>query len=170
MHLHSSRHGRLPGFRQCCCLALVSMLLFSGCASTRVAPPQADSQAQQKQVEERLAEILNAAETRDFSRLDSYHWYGEKFTKFGSGPGKRLDAEAAREGEHNGLRAATGLKLRADDLKVDVFGGTAVATFILTASFQAGAEPVTKHERGTLVLVRKEGSWKIVHEHFSAAQ
>jgi ketosteroid isomerase-like protein len=169
MHLHSSRHGSLSGFRQCCCLALV-FILVSGCASTRIAPPEADSQAQQKQVEERLVEILKAAETKDFARLDSYHWYGERFTKFGSGPGNRLDAEAAREGEHKGLSAATGLKLRADDLKVDVFDETAVATFILTASFEAGAELVTKHERGTLVLVRKGGSWKIVHEHFSAAQ
>jgi ketosteroid isomerase-like protein len=25
-------------------------------------------------------------------------------------------------------------------------------------------------ERGTLVLVKHEGSWKIVHEHFSAVE
>jgi len=35
---------------------------------------------------------------------------------------------------------------------------------------QSGAEAITKRERGTLVFVKHEGSWKIVHEHFSAAE
>jgi hypothetical protein len=30
------------------------------------------------------------------------------------------------------------------------------------------AEAITKRERGTLVFVLHEGSWRIVHEHFSA--
>ena len=102
-------------------------------------------------------------------RLDSYHWYGPHFTKF-AGTGPRLDAAAAREGEHKGLSALAGLKLRADDLQIDVFHDTAVATFTMVATFQSGADTITKRERGTLVLVKHDGSWKIVHEHFSAGE
>jgi len=115
------------------------------------------------------SEIINAVETKDFPRLDSYHWYGPHFTKF-AGKGQRLDAVAAREGEHKGLSALAGLKLRADDLQIDVFDDAAVATFTSVATIQSGAEAITKRERGTLVFVQHEGSWKIVHEHFSAAE
>jgi ketosteroid isomerase-like protein len=144
------------------------VLLWAGCVSTKQAS-SAVSDAEQAPVKERLAEIFHAAETKDLARLDSYHWYGPHFTKF-AGTGKRMDAAAAREGEHTGLSALAGLKLRAEDLQVDVFSDTAVATFIATASFQAGADTVTKRERGTLVLIKRSGSWRIVHEHFSAAE
>jgi ketosteroid isomerase-like protein len=149
-------------------LTMASVLLWAGCVATRHAS-SAGPAAEEAQVKERLAAIFHAAETKDLARLDSYHWYGPHFTKFG-GTGKRMDAAAAREGEHKGLSALTGLKLRAEDLQIDVFGDTAVATFIAAASFQAGADMVTKRERGTLVLVKHSGSWKIVHEHFSAAE
>jgi len=46
----------------------------------------------------------------------------------------------------------------------------AVATFTMVATIQSGAEAITKRERGTLVLVKLQRSWKIVHEHFSAAE
>ena len=125
--------------------------------------------AEQTAVKRRLAEIFHAAETKDMTRLDSYHAYGPQFTKFASS-GHRMDAAASREGEHVGLRAAVGLKLQADDLKIDVFGNTAVATFFAAMSFQSGAEKVTKRERCTLVFVKSDRAWKIVHEHFSPAQ
>jgi ketosteroid isomerase-like protein len=127
------------------------------------------SSADETDVKRRLGEILDAAEKRDLVRLDSYHWYGPHFTKF-SGTGKRMDAAAAREGEHKGLSALMGLKLRTDALRIDVFDQAAVATFIMTASFRSDAQSVTKSERGTLVFVKHDGSWKIVHEHFSAAE
>jgi len=148
-----------------CALAL-ALVLLTGCAA---APPQASAPSSSEQVKQRLAEIFHAAETKDLPRLDSYHWYGPQFTKF-AGTGRRLDASAAREGEHKGLSALAGLKLRADDLQIDVFYDAAVATFTMVATIQSGAEAITKRERGTLVFVKHEGSWKIVHEHFSAAE
>ncbi len=144
----------------------MALVLLTGCAT---APPPASARSGSEQVKQRLAEIFNAAEEKDLSRLDSYHWYGPHFTKF-SGTGRRLDAAAAREGEHKGLSALAGLKLRADDLQIDVFNDAAVATFTMVATIQSGAEAITKRERGTLVFVQHEGSWKIVHEHFSAAE
>jgi ketosteroid isomerase-like protein len=145
----------------------MALALLTGCA---IVPPQPStpSTREQAQVQQRLAEIFHAAETKDFSRLDSYHWYGPHFTKF-AGTGHRLDAAAAREGEHKGLTALAGLKLRVDDLQIDIFHDTAVATFTMLATIQSGAGAIAKRERGTLVFVTHEGSWRIVHEHFSAA-
>ena len=152
----------------------MALVWLTGCAS---APPRssASSGREQAQVALRLAEIFHAAETKDLARLDSYHWYGPHFTKF-AGTGPRLDAAAAREGEHKGLSALAGLKLRADDLQIDVFDDTAVATFTMlamiggTSSASPQSNPIAKRERGTLIFVKHEGSWKIVHEHFSAAE
>ncbi len=149
-------------------LLALPLVLLAGCSSAprrTVAPPGSE----QAQVALRLGEIFDAAETKDLPRLDSYHWYERHFTKF-AGTGPRLDAAAAREGEHKGLSALTGLKLRAENLQVDVFRDSAVATFTMVITMQSGAETTTKRDHGTLVFVKHEGSWKIVHEHFSPAE
>ena len=111
--------------------------------------------------------MLDAAEKKDFERLDSYHFYGPTFTKFTGSSPERLDTTAARKGEHDGLGSINGLKMRDDDLKIDVFGNTGIATFILTYSFEAGGKTVQGRERSTLVFVKEMGEWKIVHEHLS---
>jgi ketosteroid isomerase-like protein len=155
-------------------LLALALVLLTGCAS---APPRAaaPSGSEHAQVALRLGEIIHAAETKDLALLDSYHWYGPHFTKFAS-KGPRLDAAAAREGEHKGLSALAGLKLRTEDLQIDLFHDAAVATFTMVAtiggtnSANPQTNPTTKRERGTLVFVKHEGSWKIVHEHFSAAE
>jgi ketosteroid isomerase-like protein len=146
-------------------LSLVIALL-SGCATAQ--PPATTRDAAETEVKRVLADILDAVEKKDVARLDSHHWYGPHFSKFSSS-GARFNAEQARAGEHKGLNAVTGLKLRTDDLKVDAFGDSAIATFVMVATLQSGAETLTKRERGTLVFVRHDGSWKIVHEHFSPA-
>ena len=112
-------------------LVPVVALLFAGCASAPTAKQTAGCPKEQAQIRRRLDEIIDAAEKKDFNRLDSYHLYGQKFTKFAPEAPGRQDAEAARKGEHEGLAAATGLAMRADDLKIDVFGRVAIATFVL---------------------------------------
>jgi ketosteroid isomerase-like protein len=156
------RSSRLGGF--VLCVVCVALVFLTACAT---APPRASASSANEQVRQRLTEIFHAAETKDLPRLDSYHWYGPHFTKF-AGTGPRLDAAAAREGEHKGLSALAGLKLTAENLQIDVFHDAAIATFTMVATIQSGPDAITKRERGTLVLVQHEGSWKIVHEHFSA--
>ena len=114
----------------------------------------------------RLAEL--AAEKKDMVRLDSYHYYGPHFTKFSGASPARQNAATARTGEHEGLGSIDGLLMQAEDLKIEVFGRTAVITFILDCSFMAGNHGVDKKEQATMILVRDGGQWKIVHEHFSA--
>jgi ketosteroid isomerase-like protein len=142
-------------------------MFCSGCAcqtTTRRTPSASEEQAQ---VKRRLAEIFDAAQKKDFNRLDSYHLYGDSFTKFAVGQLGRQDASAAQKGEHDGLASVNHLSMQADDLKIDIFGDAAIATFIMNYSFEAGTNKVAKSDRSTLVFVKDEGEWKIAHEHFS---
>src|SRR5258705_3169844 len=148
-------------------LAVVAVLLSGGCVSSPRTDPGRD-QVEQEQIESRLKEVFDAAEKKDLDRLDSYHLYGPAFTKFTTERSDRLNAEETRKGEHEALISVSGLKMRADELKIDVFDRTAVATFILNYGFTSGGETVQKKTRSTLVFVKDHGAWKIVHEHFSA--
>jgi len=143
------------------------LFLASGCACLRTPDSQADYPEESAQIEQRLREVLVAAESKDFERLDSYHLYGPKFTKFTGSSLGRLDADAARKGEHVGLGAINGLKTRADALKIDIFHDVGIATFILDHSFEAGGQTLNRRDRTTLVFVKVSGSWKIAHEHLS---
>ena len=150
----------------------VAALLLVGCASTptsRLTPQPAVAPGEEKaQIERRLKEIFDAAEKKDMDRLDSYHFYGPHFTKFSGATAARQDSAVARAGEHEGLGSIDGLLMQAENLKIEVFGSTAVATFILDCSFMAGNHGVDKKEQATMILVREGDQWKIVHEHFSA--
>jgi ketosteroid isomerase-like protein len=150
------------------CLPVLASALLSGCVCMRSTDIDAENPSEQTRIERRLNEILDAAAKKDFPRLDSYHLYGPKFTKFSPGQPGRLDAAAGRDGEHKGLGAVSDLMMRADDLKIDVIGDTGIATFNLAYSFTATGNRIEKKEHATLVLVNDGGAWKIVHEHFSA--
>lgn len=146
----------------------VLALMVAGCASTPPANLDAAHPEAQKQIQTRLQEIFDAATRKDFARLDSYHLYGPKFTKFATESPDRQDAATAREAEHNGLQAVSEMKVQVENLKVDVFSDVGVATFILRYRFAVGAATVEREAKGTIVLARDDQSWKIVHEHFSA--
>jgi ketosteroid isomerase-like protein len=143
-------------------------ILAAGCASSRRTGREVEERAAQGQIERRLQEVLAAAAGKDFERLDSYHRYGPQFTRFsGSSPG-RMNAAATRQAEHDGLASLQGLNMRAEALKIDVFGNVGIATFILDFSFESGGRTVRKRDRSTLVFVREGGEWRIAHEHLSS--
>jgi ketosteroid isomerase-like protein len=146
----------------------LAALLSSGCASAPVAKLAADYPKEQAEIRKRLNEVLDAAAKKDFVRLESYHSYDPKFTKFATEAPDRQDAEAACKGEHDGLSAARGLAMQAEGLKIDVFDDVGIATFVLNYSFKAGTSTIQKRARSTLVFVKDRSAWKIVHEHLSA--
>lgn len=59
---------------------------------------------EQAKVEERLQEIMSAAQNKDIDRLESYHLFGPKFTKFDDfEPLERQDAETTRRLEREAI-------------------------------------------------------------------
>jgi ketosteroid isomerase-like protein len=147
---------------------LGAALLAGGCRSMRTAGSKAEDPDARAQVERRLHEVLDAAERKDFDRLESFHLYGPKFTRFSGSSATRQDAAGTRKLEREGLAALDGLEMRAEDLKVDLFGNVAIATFILDCSFDTQGGTVRRRDRCTLVFVRENGVWRIVHEHLSS--
>lgn len=148
-------------------LGLGIVVLASGCASVRSVHVQADLPEARVKIERRLQEVFAAAESKDFDRLESYHLYGPKFSRFSGSSAARQDAATTRRIEHDGLASLQGLKMRAEALKVDVFADVGIATFILDYSFEAGGATVAKKDRTTMVFVKVDGEWKITHEHLS---
>ena len=99
--------------------AFAVALLAAGCASLPTTDPQADYPKERAQIERSLQGVFAAAEDKNFNRLDDYHYYGPKFTKFTGSSSERQDATVGRKAEHDGLASIKGLKMRADSLKID---------------------------------------------------
>ena len=156
--------NRMPATRH---LLPMAAILVAGCASVPRTNGPADDSQEQAQVQQTLYQIFDAAEKKDFNRVDGYHLYGPKFTKFAPEQPGRQDAAASRQGEHDGLSAINGLSMHANELKIDLFGDVAIATFIVDSHFKSGADTVERKARSTLVFVKDHGAWKIAHEHFS---
>jgi ketosteroid isomerase-like protein len=148
----------------------VLLLLCAGCASAPQSKQTRDDSQQKGEIQSVLNQIIEACEKKDLARLDTYHLYGPKFTKFDTGSPNRLDAVAARDGEHKGLTAATDLRMHADDLDIEIFGNTGISTFTLSYTFKTETGSMQKKTRATLVFVKDQGSWKIAHEHLSSLQ
>jgi ketosteroid isomerase-like protein len=123
----------------------------------------------QAAVERRLREIMNAAQTKDVDRLESYHLFGPKFTKFDDfEPLDRQDAETTRRLEDEAITGVKAFVPHVHDLKIDVFGPVAVSTFVFEYDVTTNDdEQLAVRARSTLVLAKDGTEWKIVHEHFS---
>ena len=108
------------------------------------------------------------------NKLISFHAYGEKFTEFNNG--KLYDSAGNEHNERSTFGVAVekgGVKKFAaldDEIKVAVyFGNVANVTFIsdFLLKFEGVDDPVKVNSLITLLFVKTEGKWKMVHEHHS---
>jgi len=155
------------GWRSASLLTVAAALLTS-CASSGTGRLNAEYPEKEAQIERRLNEIFDAARGKRWEVLEAAHFYGPKFSKFGAEKPGRQDASETREFERAGLAALDELSMQAKDLKIDVLGEVAVATFILDFSFRVGSDVFERRARATMVMVLADESWRIFHEHFSA--
>ncbi len=121
----------------------------------------------ERAVAETLRELMDAAEKKELDHVDSLHLYGPKFSKFDESGFARQDAAASQAAERKGLAAVTSFRAKVEDLKVDVFGPVAIATFVMNYTVEAGEVKVSNKARSTMVFARDGDKWKVVHEHHS---
>ena len=117
------------------------------------------------------------ADSEYMDKLISYHAYGDKFTEFNN---KQLYDSAGNEfNERNTfgvLVAEEGVKKFAalpGTMKVAVyFGNVANVTFVsdFELQFNGAGSPVPVKNQITLLFVKIDSSWKMVHEHHSLAE
>ena len=124
---------------------------------------------EQAKVEQRIRDIWSAVQNKDVDRLESYHLFGPKFTKFDDfEPLERQDAETTRRLEREAFTGVKAFVPNVTDLKVDVFGPVAVTTFVVDYDLTTeDDEELSLRARSTLVFAKDGPEWKIVHEHFS---
>jgi ketosteroid isomerase-like protein len=156
----------LEGLRQAA-VALFLPSLLSACQIGVGDIVNEQSATAQKDVENALNELLGAASRRDFARLEAMHLYGPKFSKWDRRHPGRQDAEMTRREERAGLEPLDAFRPAVESLKVDVFGRTAVATFIMPYEVVAGGQSGKATMRATLVWVKTDAGWRVAHEHFS---
>lgn len=165
---------------------LVGFAVLTGCQS----PPRSDFTEdrvrgtyanEQEEVERTLQGIFDAAERKDLDRLEQYHLFGPKFTKF-SEQGPRQDADVTSRSERQGIGGLLAFRPTLEDLKVDVFGEMAIATFTLRYEAVTTEQTLKGHSRATIVFVKvngdgdgagvedQDGDWRITHEHFSPVE
>lgn len=153
------------------CLFASFLILFTGYtqgneekqSTDLIGNPYPEAQAE---VKETLTEIFTAIQERDAERLLSFHAYGPKFTEFKNSLHRTGSTE--NEAEERGLVAAiSGFDYKLNDLKIDVFGEVAKVTF--HADFRPTIDGQNHRQvaQATLLFVKLENVWKIVHEHLS---
>ena len=148
------------------------LVLFSGCKPGSPDMKQdiitEEYPEEQSMIQKRINEILEVAKSRDIDRLESFHLYGPKFTKFDDmDPLTRQDAEMGKKSERETFTNLQVIDAGVEDLKVDVFGKVAIATFYMNYKGAVGKDTLSGKDRGTFVFVKDGDNWKITHEHFS---
>ena len=120
-----------------------------------------------KEVMETYDAIVQSIKEGDIERLISLHAYSPKFTEFKNGE-LRNDGEANETYERNIFSSVTEVvKFDSNDFKVAVYGDVANVTFHSDFHFRFGEDLVVVNDQITLLFVKTENGWKLVHEHHS---
>ena len=150
-------------------LALVSMISCNLNSTKQHDFIKYGYQEEQIKIEKLIHDILDSSKNKKFDKLESFHLYGPKFTKFDDWePLDKQDADMTRKSEREAFEALDNFSYELKDMKVDVFDKVAIATFIANYELQMGEDNALAKARGTMVFVKDGDNWKITHEHFSA--
>ena len=152
----------------CVLLACTAPLVFAGCtiekqeAKDLVNDPFID---QQTEIREAVLSIKKDIESSNIEGLQAIHLENEKFTKFGPRSFERQDVASTNESEAAFFSSISNAKYEARDLKIDVFGEVGIATYYPEVSFVRDGNDVKVSGRQTLIFLRTDSGWKLVHEH-----
>ena len=120
-----------------------------------------------QEVRETYEAIVQSIKEGDIDKLISLHAYSPKFTEFKNGE-LRNGGEENETYERNIFSAVTEVvKFDSNDLKIAVYGDVANVTFHSDFHFKFGEDLVVVNDQITLLFVKTENGWKLVHEHHS---
>jgi ketosteroid isomerase-like protein len=149
-------------------LSLPVLLLVVSCTSADynqqdlINDPFPDAQAELREVVESIAED---AMTANVEGLRAIHLNSDKFTKFGPRSFDRQDVASTNESETAFFSSVSDMNYEAKELKIDVFGDIGIVTYYPHVTFVKDGEKKEVSGRQTLVFLKTENGWKIVHEH-----
>jgi ketosteroid isomerase-like protein len=125
-------------------------------------------------VEKAIRAFFEAAKNKDLTALADFHASRDQFTKFDENPPyARQNLDEAFVFEQAAFANISDYNYSIDELRVDLLGDVAVASFYLSYSgmfvndYSFEGSPVRAKTRVTMVLARTPKGWKTVHEHLS---
>ncbi len=133
------------------------------------------SEQAKREVAAAVHSFFEAGKNGDLSSLMRMHGPSDIFTKFGDVPPyTRQGSEEAFAYEQASFANMSDYRYQLDDLRIDLAGGLAIATFYLDErgmivnDYSFEGRTVSTRSRVTMLLVKLDGSWRIIHEHFSS--
>ena len=112
--------------------------------------------------------------SKDLQSIQSMHYNDKRFSKFGDTPPyMRMDFNDACMHEELYFASVSDYDFKIEDLRVDIFDDTAIATFLiehtgmLVDDYSFTGRTMDVKSRATMVFQKKGSEWLIVHEHFS---
>ena len=126
-----------------------------------------DFPEEEQEVMETFGAIAQSIIDGDMDKLISFHAYGPKFTEFKNGD-PRNGSEANEAYERSVFGSITEVvKFDAKDLQIAVYGEVANLTFHSDFQLKFGDDLVVVNDQITLLFVKTNDGWKMVHEHHS---
>ena len=112
--------------------------------------------------------------SKDLQSIQRMHYNDKRFSKFGDTPPyMRMDYNETCMHEELYFASVSDYDFKIEDLRVDLFGDMAIATFIiehtgmLVDDYSFTGRTMNVKSRATMVFQKKGSEWLIVHEHFS---
>jgi ketosteroid isomerase-like protein len=134
----------------------------------------AHDEQEKREVSAFIYSFFEAGKEKDLTSLMEFH-SPSGFTKFDDNPPfTRQNSEEAFIHEQAAFANITDYQYKIEELRIDLLGETAVATFYLTYNgvfvndYSFEGMTIGSRSRVTIVLGRVRGGWKMVHEHFSS--
>ena len=147
-------------------IIMILGFLFTNCKSNIDLVSTEFPEAEQE-VAETMGAIVQSIKDGDVEKLISFHAYGPKFTEFKNGE-PRVGSKENEAHERNVFGSVTEVvKFDAKDMKIAVFGDVANVTFHSDFHLKFGENSVYVKDQISLLLVRTNEGWKLVHEHHS---
>lgn len=122
----------------------------------------AESQAQ---IRDAVMSIKRDIEESNVPALQAAHLDSDKFSKFGPRSFDRQDVDSTNQSEAAFFSSISNAQYDVRDLKIDVFSDVGIATYYPEVTFIRNGEAAKVSGRQTLVFLKVEDEWKLVHEH-----
>ena len=111
--------------------------------------------------------IAQSAKDGDLDKLISFHAYSPKFTEFKNGE-VRNNGEENEKFERGTFGSVTEVvKFDMNDMKIAVYDKIANVTLHTDFHLKFGEDLVVVNEQMSLLFLKTENGWRIVHEHHS---
>ncbi len=126
-----------------------------------------DIEAEKQKVKEVIIESYQLAKSGDYEAFKRTHAMNMGYNLY-----TLLSSADLREGqdaldqERLWFSMVSKVSWRLKDIKINIFDSVAIVTLtVIYSGLYVGSKSL--NTRGTVVLIKKEGSWKVFHEHYS---